>query len=588
MRPIAEGFLIEAGPGQALALDTPSASAAAEADASHFTRRFDFPPLPTDALFRRMQAAVVTAASAPKQARVDKRTAVAEATLALGLGAEAQSILTLAATEDARAATDPGQMGLTAIAAMLADRPAEAAGIEDPRLSGTDEITLWRAVRTAMLQAGAPEAAPAFAATLPLLLAYPAALRDRLLPLAAETMIAGGEPDAARRLLDRRRDDHNLDLARALLLDQDARRPGGDPALALTAYAKVVESPDRLAHARAAVLAVELRLAAGQLMPAQAADALDTLIYAWRGDEREFALRLRVAELRQQASAWRASLALLRETETLWPEQCQLLRARMGNVFTAAIGDDAHNPLPPIDLVALADENADLIPDGEAGQVLASRLADRLAALDLPKRAIPVLEKLAANAAPGPVRAEFGGRLAAMRLAQGDAAGALAALTRSAADSLPPALLESRALTFARAAAAIGDLPSADAALAALDTLPAETLRADLLEAAQDWPAAESALRNLVRRTVPPDGPLTEPQARTLLRLASAAAQTGDDATLTTLREHDISRLPEGKLADLFRLLTEVPVRGVADLPRAAKEVKLARDVSAALNTLTR
>ena len=198
-----------------------------------------------------------------------------------------------------------------------------------------------------------------------------------------------------------------------------------------------------------------------------------------------------------------------------------------------------------------------------------------------------MLEKLTAASPAGPARAEFGGRLAAMRMEQGDASGALAALTKSAAEGLPPPLLESRTMTFARAAAAVGDLPSAAAALAALDTLPAAGLRANLLEAARDWPAALAALRDLSGRTVPPDGQLTEPQARIVLRLAAAAAQTGDDAILAALRVHDTPRLPEGKLAEMFRLLTADPVRGVADLPRAANEVKLAREVTASLKALT-
>jgi len=142
-------------------------------------------------------------------------------------------------------------------------------------------------------------------------------------------------------------------------------------------------------------------------------------------------------------------------------------------------------------------------------------------------------------------------------------------------------------MTFAKAAAAAGDLGSASAALAALDTADSARLRADLSEAAQNWPETLSSLRSLARHTVPPDGKLTDQQAGTLLRLASAAAQSGDDATLAALRDHDMTRIPEGKLADMFRLLTEGPVRGVADLPRAAQEVKLARDVSAAVKTLT-
>jgi hypothetical protein len=345
-------------------------------------------------------------------------------------------------------------------------------------------------------------------------------------------MALGGERAAARQLLDSRPDDHALDLARAFLLQQEAAETGADPKPALDVYERLAHGPDRLVRARVAAHAVELRLATGPLTPAQAAEAFDKLMYSWRGDERELELRQRIAALRREAREWRPALLLLRETEELWPEQKPVLHALMADIFAEALVHDAATPLPPLDLVALAEENTDLLPEGEAGQALAARLADRLVALDLPRRAVPVLEKLAASSPAGPVRAAFGNRLASMRLAEADAAGALAALAVSDAPSLPAELLEARTLTFARAAAANGDLSRATAALSALGTAAADGLRAELLEAAKDWPAAEAVLHDYADKTVPADGPLDEPAARTLLRLASAAAESGDDATL--------------------------------------------------------
>ena len=58
-------------------------------------------------------------------------------------------------------------------------------------VSGHD-IALWRAVRLSQLDPGSAPAAAMFAATLPLLLTYPPEIRDRLLPLVAETLVAGG------------------------------------------------------------------------------------------------------------------------------------------------------------------------------------------------------------------------------------------------------------------------------------------------------------------------------------------------------------------------------------------------------------
>lgn len=124
------------------------------------------------------------------------------------------------------------------------------------------------------------------------------------------------------------------------------------------------------------------------------------------------------------------------------------------------------------------------------------------------------------------------------------------------------------------------------ATLAAFDSAAADDARAALLEGAKDWPGAASALNSLAARTVPDAGILDDAPSRTLLRLASAAAQAGDEATLARLRADDLPRMPPGKLAQMLAMLTEQPVQVVADLPRAAAEATAARALPAALSAL--
>ncbi len=585
LRAAPPGFVLEGDGGRRLALDPPDAETLAAADAARLTRRWDFPALPQAALLRRAQALADAAANAPPQARTAGRLAAVQAELALGLGAEAQSLAHLAMIEDGRAAAAADAPALAAIAALLAGRLDDTAALDDPRLDGSDEVSLWRALRRAALHQ-APQAAPVLAATLPLLLAYPAPLRTRLLPLAGETLVAGGEHDAAARLFAAHKDDAGLDYARALLDEAE-----GHAAPALATLDRLAQSPDRRLWARAAVHAAELRLRLGGLKPAEAADALDRLIYAWRGDGRELALRRRVAELRAAAGQWRAALALLRDSADgpaaqAWPDQRAELHSRMRSTFAAALAADAAAPLPAFELVALIGDNPDLLGSDTAGRDIAARLADRLTALDLPGRAAPLLQKLMDASPPGPARAELGTRLAAAALAQNDATGALTALSASAATGLAPDLDERRTLIFARATAARGALAPAVAALAALDTPAAEEAQAGLLEAAKDWPAAEAALARYVQRTLPPSGPLPAPAARTLLRLAAAAAEAGDETMLAQLRSAEVARVQDGKLADMLRLLTERPVQALPDLPRAAQEAALARALPASLTAL--
>jgi len=530
---------------------------------------------------QRLRRQVVEAAMTPALSRGAQRDGVAQTMISLGLGVEAEAVLHVAAADDAHEAGSAGNAGLASIAAVLAHRPDEAGGLNDPRLPATDDLALWRGIRLAESQAGSPQAAAALSATLPLLLAYPAEMRDRVLPLAVQTLIEGGESKVAAALLDARKNDASLDLARGML-----RQAQGDNAGALAIYDRLAQSHDALDHARAATRAVELRLANGTFNSKQAADALDQLLYAWRGDSYERSLRERVAELRARSGQWRAGLSLLRETETLFPDDKAAIRAELQEMFAALLRQDAAETLPPLELVSLVEENTDLLPAGVEGEALQARLADRLLELDLPKRAGPVLEKLMQAAPTVASRAGFGTRLAALRLREGDASGALAALSSSDEATLPTELRERRSLISAAANSLKGDNDRALAALSKLTTAAAAEARATVMERENDWPAAQRALAEYAARTIPPTGPLDDTQRRTLLRLATAAARAGDDAALAALREREGTRMQNGPLADMFRLLTAAQVRSVADLRRSGQEAALARALPTDLKAL--
>lgn len=574
LRPTTNGFVIgtDAVETRLSASLNDRASAAAQAS-SQMSRIFDLPNLATEALLRRMQSAVVSAATLPAASRGPARRAVAETMLALGMGAEAQSVLTLAGAGDARVDPSSSSRALSAAASLLSGRLAEADEMDDHQFDGSDEIAFWRALKTALRAPDSAAAADVFANTAPLLLSYPVELQHRLMPIAAEAMAQGGQVDAAQQLIDASPQDPGLSLAKAYV--QEAR--GGDPAQAMAMFQELAKSPNRFVRLRAARAGAELRLASGKADAASTAETLGKLLFAWRGDDREIELRLRIAQLQAQARQWRPALQLLRETEQLWPERSAPLRARMGETFTASLTPTEQAQVRPFDLVAMVEENIDLMPDGEPGMRLAERVTDALDELDLAGRALPYLEKITEAAPRGVARASFGGRLAQLRLQQGDDAGALAALKSTAADTLPPALLESRTATFASSVAHLGDLPSAANALLQLDTASGDRLLAHLAEGAQNWPEAVSAMRRVVARDVPANGPTTIAQSETLLRFASAASLAGDLAVITELRGRDLSSLPSGRASDLLKLMLARPISAASDLPRAAREMAMAR-----------
>ncbi|MDE2333422.1 MAG: hypothetical protein KGK10_02670, partial [Rhodospirillales bacterium] len=289
LRAIAGGFLLDGG-AVPLPLGTYNAAAAATAG----VRLLDLPDLGLAALRRRLTEATFTAASAPPLARADARLAAAQAMLALGMGAEAGSLLRLAANADVRLAADPRfQLAAAAAAALHPEPGADPVAVSDAPCRAANEVCLWRAVRLAAHAPDRAKAAAMFARVLPILEAYPRPLRRRLLPLAAETMLRGGKPGAAARLLAAYPRARSLRLARAIAaeaaLPAVSAGSGGRGAAArevdavLARYDRLVRSRDRLLAFRAAFRAARLRAARGLATASQTAAALDRLRFAWRG-----------------------------------------------------------------------------------------------------------------------------------------------------------------------------------------------------------------------------------------------------------------------------------------------------------------
>ena len=584
LRATRKGFVLSGGAAATLAMSR--IETAAPAGAKALLRQFDFPLLPVEALLRRLQTAQAATATAAPQDRTSRRIELAQALLSLGLGAEAQSLLALTLSDDPRASGRPDILDLQAIAAVVAGRFAEAARLASDTAGGSDEAALWRGLLVASIGPSPRAAAPLLAATFPILLDYPSPLRDRFLPLAAETLARGAQTTAARRLLQSAPDLPGLDLARVVLARAEAREE--DPSVALRLLEQMNKSSDRRLRARAATDLVEMKLATHAISAGQAADELDRNLFAWRGDEFERQRRLRIAALRGQVGQWKQAMLQLRETATLWPEQADEIKPLLSNAFGKAFEASVSKTLAAFDFLALAADNVDLLPEGEKGQDLARHLADRLEQIELPRRAAELLGRLVAAAPPGEGRAELGLRLAIQRQKLGDAPGALDALNGSTAADLPADLRERRALAYAGSAAETGDPGSALALLAGLTSSDSLALRSTIQERTGDWPGATGTLRRLVDRSLPADGPIDRPGALLVLRLASAAARAGDRAETAFVKAALMPRVPIPEFRPMLEFLTAERVDGVSDFERAAAEARLASAISGTLRTVLR
>ncbi|GAC1343976.1 MAG: hypothetical protein NVSMB18_20750 [Acetobacteraceae bacterium] len=554
-------------------LVTPDLNAPARAVAAAPQTRFGLSSDPAPVLVQRLRAQIASAAAQPPRARGPDRLAAARTMLSLGLGLEAHALLTLAIEDDPATAKDPIALGLAGVAGVLAGRFNDAAGLDDPRLNGTEEIALWRSLR----DAGQGKPAPALASYMDAARAYPAALQRQVLQPVVEAAIDAGKPVAFETLSP---DSPVLAFARALY-----KQRAGDITGALASLDALARGENRLDAVRAAIRAAEIRLAGGQIAPAAAADILERQTVAWRGDGRELTARLRVAELRTLGGAWQKALEWLRDTDRLFPAAKSDTALRKAEVFKALLAAPADR-VQPMELVTIAGDFADCIPDGEPGSALAGLLADKLLALDLPDRAGPVLQKLMEKAGPGQVRSQFGSRLAQLLLETGEPAKAEATLRASDAPDLAPDSRDGRAILLARARADQGDVQAAVRLLATLPSPAAGELRASLLAKAQDWRGSLEALRAVAAQTIPSTGELSSVQQDLMLRQATAAVQAGNPAVLNELRAIEARMTPPR--ADLFRVLTAPSLRSTEDLPRSARELAMNRSFPERLDALMR
>jgi hypothetical protein len=310
------------------------------------------------------------------------------------------------------------------------------------------------------------------------------------------------------------------------------------------------------------------------------------LLYAWRGDARELALRQRVADLRGQTGAWRVALSTLRQAEIDFPEQAAPLRERLKASFASMIRDQGAHPTSPIDFVAMVGENTDLVPDSADDEAVEQGLAERLLALDLPTRAKPILEKLLRQAKSDAARGNFGLALATLESQQGNDSGAIAVLDSSQGRDLSADVAEQRLILRAVSVARQGNPAAAAAMLVPANTVRAIEARAQIQEGALDWAGAAQAWTDSATLTLPETGMLQEAQMRTVLRLATATARAGDDVGLAALRGKYDQRISAGPLAGMFRLLTAEPVRTIADIKRSQQEMSLAASLPSNLKAL--
>jgi hypothetical protein len=488
--------------------------------------------------------------------RERNRLRLAQFLLGQRFAAEALGVLTLAAEERPGLAAEPKFLLLRGAARLLFGRGPEARDdLSRAAASGIEEAELW--ATAAQAAAGEPARDLSRLAQWTAIIAgYPAGLREPLLLSLAEAAAAGGKSETEQ-LIGAARVEAKTpeDQAQLAYLEGLRKQKAGDVEGALASFEQAAGIDPRRGRARAELARTLLLRQQDRLSPVEAIAVLEGLRFAWRGDEIEYRVLRELGQLYLQTGDYPAGLRTLKAAAADFPGAPGAETTKeMVRAFESLFLEGEADRLPPLTALALYDEFRELTPAGDQGGEMVRRLAERLARADVLDRAASLLEGLLPQVSQ-PEKARLGAQLADIRLRDGKPEAALADLRRTAGSSLPADLQRRRALSQARALAAVGRGDDALTAIAREEGADIELLRAELHRKRGDWERAAVALRRVVEGAREGTAALSEQQARHVLDLAIALTLAGGDSQLAELDREYGTAMAATPLKDAFRLL---------------------------------
>ncbi len=510
----------------------------------------------TDARQRLMQNIV----DVPEDERDRARIALARLYFAYGYAAEALALLNYVQERLPDLFVRPEFRALHGAAQILANNPA--AGLQDfasPELQAAVERPLWEALALAQLR-DYPAAAKKFNATIDRIDDYPAPIFARFAAMALEAAVANGEATKADQWLENwrlgKQHPEFLESAAAHYLQGVAYYTLKNSEQAAKHWRIAAAGQDRLYRTRAEIALVDYDLGRGKLTAAAAAQRLEGLRFAWRGDALEWEVLRRLGLYYFQAGKFRDGFVNLERARRLYPTMPgnEALAQKLSDTFHDLFTTDLGNQLSPLEALSLYQDYRGLVTDPAVARPIMQSLTGRLVQIDLLEQAGLLLQDLM-RSSTGEDKARIGARLAGISLLDKQPNKALTALADSQADNLPPNLQQERQLLQARALIEQNRTDEAKTILQARSDDTALQLLADIAWRAGDWGEAARLLRQRLgaasREALPPD------RAQLAVRAATALALAGDQTGLEQLAKDFGVALRATPQYPVFAVLTE-------------------------------
>lgn len=510
-----------------------------------------------------------------------------------GYGSEASGLLGLMRAADETLSDRPDFRALDGAAKLLVGDPQDALELFDhEELRDREEIALWRAATHADL-ADWPSANEDFAVARPLLAAYPSPFADYFYFRAGRAALEMGELDALGAMIDlmsSATDQASDEWAMTDYFRGMIALETGDLAEAQAALERAARSDDPKIHILASLALVDQGTARGTLTAEQAADELESLRFAWRGDEIEFDISEKLGDKYWEIGRYHDAVSNWQRAVENFPDHMpaidlgEAIPVRLADLIVQPRADGGLNPLRAS---ALYSEFKDLLPDGERGIEVALSVVDKLVSIDLLAQASQMLEELTRNRLQGETAVRTALREAGLHLLQDKPDAAMKTLDWTegvlAATGAPQDIESERRLLRADSLARLEQPEAALDVLSDQSSRLAAAARVNIAWKAGLWQQASQALADLIGQ--PPDGdePMPQAQADTVINYGIALALADDGEGLAELANRFGPAIESTDRAAVFRILTRgeaplQPIRDLAAVRRQTSEIELFRD----------
>jgi len=494
------------------------------------------------ARYRQLQDAAASeamAAGEDPRAPVEARFAFARFLVGSGLGYEAIGVLNAIVAKSPNMAGEPELRGLRGAARASIGRFEEAQGdFATAAVAGDPASAVWRGY-IASAQGDHAAARQAFSAGAKAVDDFPPAWRARFGAAHALSALETGELEAARALLAYSfsqeapaADQLTARLVQARLFELD-----GQTDRALSLYNVIGRAPVDGIAVPAKLGAVRLSLAKGAMKPVDAAAALESLRWRWRGDATELAVIRQLGQLYLSQGLYREALTALKGAGPGLHrlEGAADIQADLGAAFRMLFLEGGADGLQPVQALGLFYDFRELTPIGADGDEMVRRLARRLVDVDLLDQAAELLKYQVDNRLDGVAKAQVATDLATVYLMDRQPEAALQAIWTSRNTLLPSALNAERRALEARALAGLGRYDHALEVLGSDASPQAGDVRAEVLWKQENWAAAAALYEARLGDRFKDPAALTADEEARLIRAGVGYSLGRDAGSLTRL-----------------------------------------------------